>query len=220
MVPHEYTHGAGENIPDTPAYLQRGGRNAGEQGECCKHLQILDYVTSPHGTGVVIRIWRDGVGIILDATREVAYFGHPEDIGQIQPITFFPGSSLSGEQHDIASQEDEYRYLDPYAWPYNDPQMTDEYLVMCGFPTREAAGYPFPTKPEHVERLRGATLVSTPQGKGKLWRNWDTQIGVILEGTKRVTCFYKPEEWTQIVPLGRVKPSVEEGQVKKATREE
>jgi hypothetical protein len=210
MLPHEYTHGAGENIPDTPAHLQRGSRTAAEQGKCCEHLQVFDYVTSPHGNGVVIRIWRDRVGIIVDATHEVEYFERPEDIGQIQPITFFPTASHSGEQHDIASQEDEYQYLDPHVWPYNDPHMTDEYLVMCGFPTREAAGYPFPTKPEHVERLREATLVSTPQEKGKLWRNWDTQFGVILEGTQRVTCFSKPEEWTQIVLLEMVSPGGDE----------
>jgi hypothetical protein len=27
-----------------------------------------------------------------------------------------------------------------------------------------------------------------------LWRNWDTQIGVILEGTQRVTFFRDPKE--------------------------
>ncbi len=215
MLPHEYTHGASENIPATPAHLQRGSRTAAEQGECCEHLQVFDYVTSPAGNGVVIRIWQDRVGIILDATREVEYFEHLEDIRQIQPITFFPASSLSGEQHDITSQEDEYQYLDPHAWPYNDPEMTDNYLIACGFPTREAAGYPFP-----VERLRGARLVSTPQGIGKLWRNWDTQIGVILEGTQRVTFFYRPEEWRQIVPLRMVSLGDEERQLKKAMYQE
>ncbi len=204
MVPHEYPHGAGEKIPAIPAHLQPGSRTAAEQGECCVHLQVFDYVTSPAGNGVVIHLWPQKVGVILDATSEVVYFERPEDIEQIQPVTFIPGRSSLREQCEVTSEEDEYQYLDPHAWPYNDPNMTDEYLVACGFPTREEAGHPFPTKPEHVERLRGATLVSTPQGKGKLWRNWDTQTGVILEGTQRVTFFYRPEEWRQIVPLGMV----------------
>ena len=177
-------------------------------------------MTSPNGNGVVIHIWPQKVGVILDATSEVVYFERPEDIEQIQPVTFFPAPSLSGEQRDIASQEDEYPYLDPHAWPYNDPNMTDEYLVACGFQTREVAGYSFPTKPEHVERLRGARLVLTPQGRGKLWRNWDTQVGAILEGMQRVTFFYKQEEWTQIVPLDIVSLSYDEWQIKKAMHQE
>jgi hypothetical protein len=215
MVPHEDTHEAGENIPATPAYLQHGSPTAAEQGECCEHLQVFDYVTSPHGNGVVIHLWPQRVGVILDATSEVVYFERPEDIDQIRPVAFIPGTSSLQEQTEVAAEEDEYRYLDPHAWPYNDPNMTDEYLLACGFLTREAAGFPFPRKPEHVDRLRGATLVSTPQGRGKLWRNWDTQIAVILEGTQRVPFFRDPKEWALIFPLDESSLSVEETKQRK-----
>lgn len=201
MFPHKHIAKTSENRPAKPAHLQQA-RYA--HGKGCDHLRTFDYVTSPSGNGVVIHLWPQKVGVILDATSEVVYFERPEDIEQIQPVTFVPGCSSLQEQCEVTSEEDEYRYLDPHAWPYNDPNMTGEYLVACGFPTREAAGYPFPTKPEHVKRLQGARLVTTPQGKGKLWRNWDTQIGVILEGTQRVTFFYRPEEWRQIGPLDMV----------------
>lgn len=52
-----------------------------------------------------------------------------------------------------------YQYFDPYAWLYNDPEMTDEYLVVCGFPTRATVGYTFPPKPAHMESLRGVAIV-------------------------------------------------------------
>jgi hypothetical protein len=93
MLPYEHTHGAGENIPAIPAHLQHGSRTAAEQGECCGHLQVFDYVTSPAGNGVVIHLWPQKVGVILDATSEVVYFERPEDIEQIQPVTFIPGRS-------------------------------------------------------------------------------------------------------------------------------
>ncbi len=220
MFPRKHISKASQDKPAKPAHLHRASDAADAHGNGCDHLQVFDYVTSSHGDGVVIHLLPQKVGVILDATSEVVYFERLEDIERIQPLTFFSALCSSGEEHDRASQEDEYQYLDPYGWPYNDPAMTDEYLVACGFPTREAAGYPFPTKPEHVERIRGARLVSTPLGKGKLWRNWDTQVGVILEGTQRVTFFSKPEEWALIVPLDMVSLSDEERQIKNATHQE
>jgi hypothetical protein len=185
--------------PAKPAHLHQASPATDTHSTCCEHLHVFDYVTTSRGNGVLIHIGPQKVGIILDATGEAAYFEQSETIEQIHPIPFVPEPYASREQYSTLSQEDEYQYLDPHGWPYNDPEMTDEYLIMCGFPTREAAGYPFPIKPAHVERLRGAAIVFTPKGRGKLWRNWDTQIGVILEGTHYVTFFYVPEEWARIV---------------------
>ena len=172
-----------------------------ERGSRRQHLQVFDYVITPGGSGVVIRDWPDKIGVILDATQEVVYFERPLDIERIRPASFVCVPPSPREQRDVPCHEDEYSYLDPHGWPYNDPDMTDEYLIACGFPTRRAKGYPFPTKPPHIERLRGSRFVLTPKGRGKLWRNWDTQVGVILDGTRCVTFFHTPEEWEQIVPL-------------------
>jgi hypothetical protein len=197
-IPSEITLDATGNAP---APLQSARCAPGEQGTQQHLLQVFDYVRTPQGTGVIIHLWPQIAGVILDATQELAYFERPEDIEQIQPITFLPVPSAPDNQQSMTFQEDEYQYLDPYSWPYNDPAMTDEYLIACGFPTRQVSGYLPPMKPEHVERLRGVRFVSTPKGKGKLWRNWDTQVGVILEGTQRVTFFYTPEEWMQVLPI-------------------
>jgi len=195
---------------NAPAPLQRADCATDEQEIQRCQLQVFDYVCTRQGTGVVIHLWPQRVGVILDATQELVYFDGPEDIEQIQPITFLSVPSAPEKQQGMTLQEDEYKYFDPYSWPYNDPAMTDEYLIACGFPTREALGYLPPMKPEHVERLRGVRCVSTPKGKGKLWRNWDTQVGVILEGTQRVNFFYTPEEWMQVLPIDTALPGIEE----------
>jgi hypothetical protein len=153
LLSHEHTHGANESRPATPAYLQGGRSTTASQVECCTHLHVFDYVTSPHGDGVVIHLLPQRVGIIPDATGELVYFERPEDTEQIQPVMFDLRSASLQEQCEGPSEEDEYRYLDPHAWPYNDPEMTDDYLIACGFPTREAAGYPFSTKPEQSASL-------------------------------------------------------------------
>lgn len=204
---------AGERVKDvgnTPAPVHIAGCTADERGNRQQHLQIFDYVGTPEGNGVVIRNGLHKMGVILDVTQELVYFERPGDIEKIQPVRFVVVPPPPGEQRDAPCQEDEYRYLDPHGWPYNDPNMTDVYLIACGFPTRESIGYPFPTKPAHVERLRRAMSVLTPKGKGKLWRNWDTQVGVILEGTQHVTFFHTLQEWEQIVPLDEDPSGAEE----------
>ncbi len=206
-IPSEITLDTTDNAP---APLQRASCATGEQGIQRRQLQLFDYVYTRQGTGVVIHLWPHKAGVILDATQELVYFDGPEDIEQIQPITFLSVPSAPDKQQGMTFQEDEYQYLDPDNWPYNDPEMTDEYLIACGFPTRKASGYLPPMKPEHVERLRGVRFVSTPKGKGKLWRNWDTQVGVILEGTQRVTFFCTPEEWMQVLPVDNALPGIKE----------
>ena len=88
MPPFEHSGGANENRPAKPAHLQESKRATNKRTECCEHLQVFDYVSSPHGNGIVIRVLPEKIGIILDATNEVEYF----EISGTQELLTIPDS--------------------------------------------------------------------------------------------------------------------------------
>jgi len=60
--------------------------------------------------------------------------------------------------------------------------------------------------PAHLERLRGATRVSTPQGPGTLLRVTPWQVDVNLDATGQTRSFIDAWHFERIVPLDEDKP--------------